>query len=287
MFGFSVRAFYTTFLLYFLFHPNVKAHTAKQTKPATQHAAIYKTVDDISKYWVSEKLDGMRAYWTGTQLLTRQGNIIHNPKWFTQHWPSNAMDGELWIARNQFQATISCVRKKNIDEYCWRKVRFMIFDLPKHTGTFTDRIKTMKELTNQKLSTYLDMVNQFKLKSIKQLNQTLSNIIENNGEGLMLHKASAYYHVGRTTNIMKLKMHQDAEATVLAHIGGKGKYEGMLGALKVKTETGLVFKIGSGFSDNERANPPAIDSVITYRYNGKTLAGIPRFARYFRIKIGG
>ena len=100
----------------------------------------------------------------------------------------------------------------------------------------------------------------------------------------MLHRDSAYYHVGRTVNIMKLKMHQDAEATVIGYIGGKGKYQGMLGSLKVKTATGITFNIGSGFSDDERANPPAIGSIITYKYNGKTQANIPRFARYFRIK---
>ena len=286
MLNFKVTTFLPNFLLLFLLHSQVNAQVISQPKPAIQHAASYKTVDDISQYWISEKLDGMRGYWNGRQLLTRQGNNIHSPKWFTQHWPTTPMDGELWIARDHFQATVSCVRKINIDEYCWRNVRFMIFDLPKHTGTFTDRIKAMKELTNQTMSAHLSMVKQFKLNSSKQLENTLSNIMKNQGEGLMLHKGSAYYHVGRTANIMKLKRHQDAEATVIAYVGGKGKFEGMLGALKVQTETGLVFKIGSGFSDNERANPPVIGSIITYKYNGKTQAGIPRFARYFRIKSG-
>jgi len=281
---FRVNIFYAIFLLSLLLPLQVKAQITSQSKPAIQHAATFKVVDDISQYWISEKLDGIRGYWNGKQLLTRQGNIIHNPKWFTQHWPTNVMDGELWIARGQFQATLSCVRKTNIDENCWRNVRFMIFDLPKHTGTFSERIKAMKELTGKTMSAHLNMITQFKLKSTNQLDNTLSNIIAKQGEGLMIHRESAYYHVGRTTNIMKLKMHQDAEATVIGYIGGKGKYQGMLGALKVKTTTGIVFKIGSGFSDDERANPPAIGSIITYKYNGKTQADIPRFARFFRIK---
>ena len=269
-------------LLFYLLSPILKAHEAAPIKPAIQQAKSYQAVDNISQYWVSEKLDGIRGYWNGNQLLTRQGNVIHSPAWFTQNWPKDVMDGELWIARNQFQATLSCVRKKAIEEECWRKVHFMIFDLPTHIGTFSERIKAMKTIIVQTASEHLGMIPQFKIDTAIQLDETLNKIIAKQGEGLMLHLASAHYHVGRTNNIMKLKRYQDAEATVIAHIEGKGKYKGMLGALTVKTPRGIIFNIGSGFSDEERANPPAIGSIITYKYNGKTQAKIPRFARYFR-----
>lgn len=253
-------------------------------KPAIQHAGNYKETSNINQYWLSEKLDGIRGYWNGTQLLTRQGNLIHSPKWFTQHWPDNIVDGELWIKRDHFQQTLSCVRKKHIDEACWQLVRFMMFDLPEHRGTFTERITAMQKLTKEVNSPFLSMIKQFKIETAEQLDQTLNKIVKDNGEGLMLHHGSAYYHVGRTTNIMKLKKHQDAEAVVIAHIEGKGKYQGMLGALQVKTVEGITFKIGSGFNNKERAEPPAIGSLITFKYNGKTRAGIPRFARFFRIR---
>ncbi len=255
-----------------------------QIKPAIQHATVYKSVDNIKEYWLSEKLDGIRGYWNGKQLLTRQGNLIHSPKWFTQNWPTNTMDGELWIARDKFQQTLSCVRKIDIDENCWRKVHFMIFDLPNNTNTFTERIEAMEQLTKQTKSSYLVMIKQFKLENTAQLESRLNDIIANKGEGLMLHRGKAYYHVGRTASIMKLKKHQDAEAMVIAHLPGKGKYQGMLGALQVKTTNGIIFKIGSGFTDFERANPPKIGSTITYKFNGKTQANIPRFARYFRVR---
>jgi len=255
-----------------------------QEKPTIQLATKYKAVDDINQYWISEKLDGMRGYWDGKQLLTRQGNLIHSPKWFTQHWPVTAMEGELWLGRNQFQQTISCVKKINIDENCWKKVRFMIFDLPRHSGTFTQRVKTMEVLTKKINSSYLTPIKQFKVKNLNELEQKLNNVIAHQGEGLMLHRGSAYYHIGRTVNILKLKKHQDAEATVIAHIAGKGKYSEKLGAIKVKTPDGTIFKIGSGFNDYERAHPPKIGATITYKYNGKTQAGVPRFARFWRVK---
>jgi len=110
----------TLFLLACLAFTSI--NTQALNKPAIQHANSYKaaSVLDIKQYWLSEKLDGMRGYWNGKQLLSRQGNLIHTPAWFTQHWPTTVMDGELWLGRDQFQQTLSCVRKINIDESCWR-----------------------------------------------------------------------------------------------------------------------------------------------------------------------
>jgi DNA ligase-1 len=275
-----MKLFITILLILF----TLFAQSTPSLKPAIQQAKTYKVVTDINQYWLSEKLDGMRGYWSGTHLLTRQGNLIHSPKWFTNNWPNTIMDGELWIKRDYFQQTLSCVRKKRVDEICWQFVRFMIFDLPEHGGTFTQRITAMQKLTTKVNSNYLSMIAQFKLTTDEQLDQSLNNVTKNNGEGLMLHLGSAYYHVGRTDNIMKLKKHDDAEAIVIAHIEGKGKYQGILGAIQVKTVEGIIFKIGSGFTDKERHQPPAIGSLITFKYNGKTQAGIPRFARFFRVR---
>ena len=281
-----MKVFFIILLLYLFSANQINAHVypqaTAQIKPAIQQARTYAPVADIREYWLSEKLDGIRGYWDGTQLVTRQGNAIDSPKWFTQNWPTTAMDGELWIARDHFQQTLSCIRKESIDKTCWRDIRFMIFDLPKNTKTFTERIKTMTQIATKTESPYLMMIKQFKLENNAQLNNKLNTVIDNKGEGLMLHRGSAYYYIGRTANIMKLKKHQDAEAMVIAHLPGKGKYHGMLGAVQVKTASGIIFKIGSGFSDNDRANPPAIGSIITYKYNGTTQGGVPRFARFFR-----
>ena len=280
----TIKLFLINSLFCVIFISPVFADRIQKLKPEIQQATNYKSVKDISQYWVSEKLDGIRGYWDGRQLLTRQGNKIHSPAWFTKNWPKIPIDGELWIARDEFQATLSCVRKITINETCWHNVRFMIFDLPRHKATFTDRIKMMKKLMSNNQSNYLEMIQQVKIKNNQQLDKLLNDIIAKQGEGLMVHKANTYYYEGRTANIMKLKKAQDAEAIVIAYIGGKGKYEGMLGAITVKTETGIIFNIGSGFTDNERAHPPAIGSTITYKYNGRTKANIPRFARFFRIR---
>ena len=266
---------------------SLTAQSTPQLKLAIQQATPYKKTPDVNLYWISEKLDGIRGYWDGKQLLTRQGNKISSPKWFTKNWPNYVLDGELWMQRDYFQQTLSCVRKKTADKVCWKYIHFMIFDLPEHGGPFTQRITAMQRLTKETNSPYLSMIKQFKLATPQQLDQHLDKVVQNKGEGLMLHHGSAYYSVGRAAHIMKLKKHHDAEATVIAHIEGKGKYQGVLGAIQVKTKEGIIFKIGSGFSDKERYTPPAIGSIITFKYNGKTRAGIPRFARFYRVRQKG
>ena len=297
------RTHFFLILIVFLVSFSVQASTNKNKKLPIQHGVTFKPVNDITKYWISEKLDGMRGYWNGKQLLTRKGHIIYSPKWFTQNWPNTAIDGELWMGRETFQQVVSCVRRKpnkhknNIKKKveinlktkpsyddCWHKVRFMMFDLPNHHGTFTTRVSTMKTLVQHSNSPYLEAVKQFKVADDSTLGKTLDNISIHKGEGLMLHLASAHYKKGRNSALMKLKKQQDSEAIVIAHIQGRGKYKHVLGALKVKTNEGVIFKIGSGFTDRERENPPAIGTIITFKYNGKTQAGIPRFARFWRIR---
>lgn len=257
-------------------------------KPKLQHGVNYRGVDDITNYLVSEKLDGVRGYWNGTYLVSRQGNIIYSPEWFTRNWPSQAMDGELWVTRRHFQTLLSCVSKHKPDEYqatsCWRQVSFNVFDLPTSSAKFSERFTKIKQLIGENPSPYLNYIKQQRLKTISALESTLSNVINNGGEGLMLHHADAYYTVGRNLALMKLKKYQEAEAKIIGFSKGKGKFQGKVGAFIVTTSAGVTFKIGSGLTDFLRHNPPAIGTFIHYKYNGLTQAGIPRFARFWRLK---
>jgi DNA ligase-1 len=265
-------------------HRNQTITAQLKSKPKIQLAKRYQAVDEISAYWVSEKLDGVRGYWDGEQLMTRNGNIIIAPDWFTQDWPAINMEGELWSQRGLFEEISGCVRQKSVKNECWKNLKLMIFDLPTQKGDFSARVQMMLSLTKQSTSPYLKMIKQVKLTSKQQLFSLLDNTVNAGGEGLMLHKGSASYHLGRTANLLKLKRYQDAEALVLSHSPGKGKYQNMLGAIRVQTNDGVIFNIGTGFSDDERKNPPKIGSLITFKYIGKTSRGVPRFASFIRIK---
>jgi len=238
----------------------------------------------VREYWVSEKLDGIRAYWTGQKLLTKQGNVIYSPLSFTSGWPTTPMDGELWVARGQFEKVSSIVRRHKADKMAWKGVRFMMFDLPTHLGRFSDRVSAMQQLVKATHSDNLRMIKQRRITSQTALDKHLNEVVNGMGEGLMLHHQDAIYHEGRSKQLMKLKKYYDAEAVVIAHFKGKGKYQNHLGSMLVRMPNGIEFKLGSGFSDLQRKNPPAIGSTITYKYFSKTARGVPRFASFMRIR---
>jgi DNA ligase-1 len=258
--------------------------SAKNTVPELQLANRYHDQIDLSQYWVSEKFDGVRGYWDGTQIISRQGNVIQTPLWFVATLPKTPLDGELWLGRGQFDRLSGIVRSHHINEDDWRLVKYLIFDLPASELIFDLRIDAIKSIVKEANRRHILPVVQFKLDDHEVLLEKLDHIVKNKGEGLMLHRGSSLYHGSRSDDLLKLKQSNDAEATVIEHYQGKGKYTGMLGSLLVETNDQRRFKLGTGFSDFERANPPPIGSVITYRYFGLTQNGIPRFASFLRMR---
>ena len=256
------------------------------TTPNLMLANSYHEDINLSDYWVSEKLDGVRAYWDGTQLISRQGNVFAVPAWFSAEFPNVSLDGELWMGRGTFDALSGAVRKTTPVDSEWRGIRFMVFDMPAQAGDFNQRLQQLRALFAHTHSPYIAMVAQEKLPNQKALMARLDQVVNAGGEGLMLHLGSAPYRGVRSDDLLKLKRFEDAEATVLAHIAGTGKYQGMMGALLVQTSAGVQFKIGTGFSDAERRNPPPIGSQITYRYRSVTSKGVPRFASFIRVREG-
>jgi len=235
-------------------------------------------------WWVSEKLDGVRGRWDGHRLWTRGGYPVEVPAWFTAGWPAMAMDGELWMGRGRFDETGSLVRTGDAGDPRWREVRFLVFDLPGHGGTFDERVLAMRALPGAGVPPWLRPVAQSRVADADGLQSRLRAVLAAGGEGLMLHHRDARYLPGRSPHLLKLKPHDDAEARVVAHLPGRGKYTGQTGALLVERADGVRFRLGSGLSDAERAAPPAVGSLVTYRFNGLTPGGVPRFPRYLRVR---
>jgi DNA ligase-1 len=260
------------------------AFSQSSQTPELLLANIYENDTDVSQYWISEKYDGVRAYWNGKQLISRQGIIYHAPDWFIKDFPKRALDGELWIARSQFETLVSTVRKQHPVDAEWKKVYYMIFELPNGEGTFTQRLEQLQKLLDRKPSPFIKLIRQFRLANHKELINKLNEVVKQGAEGLMMHRADALYHVGRNDDLLKVKTYQDTEARVIKHILGKGKYTGLLGSLLVENVDGKRFRVGTGFSDLQRQNPPPIGSIITYKYYGLTKNGIPRFASFLRIR---
>ncbi len=258
--------------------PSWTAFTANA--PPLLLANMFREDVDLPRYWVSEKYDGIRAYWNGSELVTRNGNPVPAPGWFTANLPDLPLDGELWTGRGRFEALARTVRDVIPDDDGWRSVRFMVFDLPAHPGTFDQRLVALGKL---QLVAPAEVVPQFRVADRDSLARKLREIVDAGGEGLMLHRGDSYYVAGRSDDLLKLKPTLDAEARVVGHLPGKGKYEGMMGALRVERPDGLRFLLGTGFSDAQRRNPPAVGSWVTYSFTSLTAKGRPRFARFIRV----
>lgn len=239
---------------------------------------------DPAPYLVSEKYDGVRALWDGQTLRSRSGNAFNAPAWFLAKLPSQKLDGELWLGRGQFEQLSGFVRKTAPVDEEWRQIKYMIFELPEASGSFEQRYEQIKQIVAKAKWPQLVAVEQFRLPDNAALRRKLDEIVKAGGEGLMLHRADALYHTGRSDALLKLKPLNDAEAKVVGYVPGKGKYEGKMGALQVETADGKRFQIGTGFTDAVRAKPPAIGTLVTFTYRGLTKNGLPRFASYLRVR---
>lgn len=252
--------------------------------PALMLAKTYHPGIDLRDFWVSEKLDGVRGRWDGQRLVTRGGQVIAAPAWFTAGWPSVPLDGELWGGRGQFESTVSTVRQLQPDDAAWHRLRFMVFDLPAHPGVFSERLQAGASLVESLNRPWVQLVSQTRGTSHAALMKRLDEVVRGGGEGLMLHRGDALYRTQRSEDLLKVKTHEDAEARVTGYEAGRGRHVGRTGALWVETPEGQRFRIGSGLSDADRKNPPPIGSWITYRFRGRHESGLPRFATFVRVR---
>lgn len=254
------------------------------TPEAPQVALLSEARADIDPtgYLVSEKLDGVRAIWDGSRLRFRSGRPVSAPDWFTQALPSVALDGELWGGRESFDAVSGTVRSDKAADARWRALRLMVFDLPGAPGDFASRTALMAELANASHATVWAPVEQSRMPDRAALQQRLDSVVRGGGEGLVLHRADALWSSGRSHALWKLKPLHDAEAQVLSHEPGRGRLADLMGALRVRTASGIEFRIGTGFTDAERRDPPPVGSWISYTHRGVTPSGVPRFASYWR-----
>jgi DNA ligase-1 len=255
---------------------------AKQSAPDILLAQVYASGLDVTQYLVSEKYDGVRAVWDGKQLISRQGNVIHAPAWFVQDFPNTPLDGELWLARGQFDELSGAVRKDNPIDAEWKQISYLIFELPNAAGDFEARAKQIVDIVTKAKVPHLKAVRQFSVKDEAELKKELQKVVKNGGEGLMLHRADAPYITGRSDALLKLKLLLDAEAKVVGYTKGRGQYAGKVGALIVETPAGIRFKLGTGLSDAQRVQPPKIGSLVTYTYRDITKTGKPKFASFLR-----
>ncbi len=259
-----------------------KTAADKPTKPPLLLAHRWENDTDLTGWWMSEKLDGVRAYWDGKSFYSRLGNRFIAPDWFTAGLPEVPLDGELWAGRRLFQKTVSIVRRQDAGK-AWESVRFLVFDAPQHSGAFEERLELVERLFEPPPPHAAAHEHQI-CEGFEHMKRELTRVEELGGEGLMLREPASLYEAGRSTTLLKVKSFFDAEAKVVAHLKGKGRHKGRLGALEVVTPGGVSFSVGTGLSDAERESPPPVGSVVTYRYQELTDTGVPRFPSFIGVR---
>lgn len=249
------------------------------TEPPILLAHKWETDHDPTGWWMSEKLDGIRAYWDGETFVSRLGNKFYAPDWFIADLPADTLDGELWVGRKMFQKTTSIVRS-GAQSDAWKQVSYVVFDAPNAKGTFEDRLAHAQKVLKRAGAPHARFLEHVQCSGVAHLREELARIEGLGGEGLMLRRPKSMYEVGRSSSLLKVKTFHDAEARVIAHAPGTGKHKGRLGALVCQLPDGVTFNVGTGFSDAEREAPPAIGAIITFRYQELSNDGVPRFPSY-------
>ena len=257
---------------------------APAAAPEILLANVYREGIDVGAYLVSEKLDGVRAIWDGEHLRFRSGLPVAAPEWFIAALPKVPLDGELWAGRGTFERLSGIVRKVVPVDEEWRQVRYMIFELPGAPGDFATRARQIESVVQSAQLPWLQAIEQRPAVDRRQVAKMLADVLKAGGEGLMLHRADASYETGRSDTLLKVKPWLDAEGVVVAHLPGKGRHAGRLGAVRLRLPDGRHLSIGTGFTDAQRDDPPPLGSVVTYRYRELTASGLPRFASFLRIR---
>eukprot|EP01061_Rhynchopus_euleeides_P011251 TRINITY_DN2081_c1_g1_i1.p1 TRINITY_DN2081_c1_g1~~TRINITY_DN2081_c1_g1_i1.p1 ORF type:complete len:336 (+),score=84.52 TRINITY_DN2081_c1_g1_i1:57-1064(+) len=295
-------------------HANVKA----DKPPPVMLAHSYKPGMNIAGWYCSEKLDGIRAYWNGSKLQTRNGVFIDVPKTFKramQHcFPKMHADGELFVKPDFFQQTMGAVMRSKEKEGMERwevgpgvHVSYYVFDLPPRnlkdrSRTYAERLAllqscqytiSMAQLQPNKFPgvKYLATVESKRLgaapdKAKEQADKLMQRVLRGGGEGLMLREPNSLYTGSRSHTLLKMKEVEESEALVLDWAEGVGKYHGLVGALRCRLHNGIHFEVGTGLPDSCRLSPDDfIGKVITVRHQSVTDLGVPRFPTYIGTRL--
>ncbi|WP_419174320.1 DNA ligase [Desulfosediminicola sp.] len=240
----------------------------------------------LDEQWLwSEKLDGIRGEWNGSRMLTKQGNPIDVPAYFTENFPPFPLSGEIWGGRQTFESTAGIVATSGEDKG-WNSLKFGIFDAKDSTQPIEKRINRAREWFAKHPSRYAFVIQQSPVHGEEHLQSLLKEIEAGGGEGIVLIRKGSKYRQGRSVDILKVKNFTDTEGVVIGYVPGKGKHEGRMGSLVVELyqNRNIRFKIGTGFSDQQRSIPPPVGALVTFKHTGFYKSGKPRFPSFIRIR---
>ncbi|MFP4049755.1 MAG: DNA ligase [Desulfovermiculus sp.] len=238
--------------------------------------------EDISGWYMSEKLDGIRGHWDGENLLTRSGRTIHAPGWFTHDFPDFELDGELWAGRGNFHVVQETVLDTKPSSN-WKRITYNIFEVPQAPGGFSARLQKAEDWFGDHNCAHVRVIPQTTCCGHKHLQRFLDTVEAQKGEGVIVKDPQRSYSGCTSAHVLKVKSFAELEGIVIGINPGKGKYKDMMGSLTIDLKNGETFKLGTGFTHEQRQNPPEIGSWVRFKHHGWTRHDKPRFASFLQV----
>lgn len=154
--------------------------------------------DDVSGWWATEKLDGHRCCWTGSEFLTRSGLPMRVPDDMKIWMPACPLDGEMWLGRGHDHNTVmSAIKRRG-----WSTLRYVVFDVPENGLQYES---AMDRIAGLSLPPWVEPVPLWRIGSVDHALAIMRTVVAAGGEGLMLRKPGSCYRPGRSPDLLKLK----------------------------------------------------------------------------------
>lgn len=257
---------------------------------------------DMRGSWIVEpKLDGLRMVVIDGVAYTRNGRVIdaapHVLARLREIDPLDkfVFDGEV-MGSGDFDESSGQIRRKSVTN---EGIYYNVFDVIrrdewsfKRTAPLSDRKNLLLELMvsdNKGAVRVVDWVGMTPDPTTAELFEIRDEFITRGYEGAMLKDLNSPYVFKRSDSLLKLKDFTDADCTVVGSYEGKGKLKGMLGGLELSLDGGATCRVGSGFSEEqraklwiERASLPG--RVVEIQYQNKTAEGSLRFPVFIKFR---
>lgn len=149
---------------------------------------------DVSGWLMSEKLDGWRAIWTGSEFVTREGKTLDAPEWFKKGMPTMMLDGEIFAGRGEFNAIQGRMRDG------WHCLTFHVFDAPEVVAPFKARYKFLQYVT---LPSHAALVRQERCRDTAHMVGAADAVVDAMGEGVVVRDPRAMYEAGRSVSVLR------------------------------------------------------------------------------------
>lgn len=253
----------------------------------------------VGNFTLTEKLDGFRLatiiHNDKIEFYSRQGQLVEGlveveedmREFCKVNKLHNAFfDGEL-VAVNceelssdeNYKVVTKTARSKGIK----RGLKYNIFDTLRYEDFVLQECDTeyykrrwlLNGLSKNVNLTYINILPVLYNGSDKDMiMEYLNKARENHKEGIMINLDNGVYEFKRTTNLLKVKVMQDADLKIVDVYEGTGKNKGKLGGIIIEfiyEDNIYRCECGSGFSDDERidywSNPEKIlNKIATIQY---------------------